>query len=188
LVKPGNLYGGFRSLPPALAGCEGFKKARKVLLVRDPRDVLVSEYFSNAYSHSLPVAGQGASRFASERERARSIEISDYVSDRLEPLRATCAPFLALKDDPSVKVFRYEDVIFAKDRLIEDVCRFFDWNVTEQRIGQILSWADKRPDVERPTEFVRRVTPGDYESKLPAALNARIADEMSEFMRVFGYR
>src|SRR5262245_12809956 len=54
LVLPGNVYGGFRNFPLALADRDVFHASRKVVLVRDPRDALVSEYFSNAFTHPIP--------------------------------------------------------------------------------------------------------------------------------------
>jgi hypothetical protein len=54
--RDGWVYGGFRQLPDILSSLEFFKARRKLLLVRDPRDALVSDYFSVAYSHSLPPA------------------------------------------------------------------------------------------------------------------------------------
>lgn len=188
LLRPGNLYGGFRSLPPALAASPVFKSARKAVLVRDPRDVLVSEYFSNAYSHTLPTEGQGKDRFAMEREKARSAELNDYVRGRIKDIKRTSAPFLALKDDANTAIFRYEDVIFHKDVLIRGVCRFFGWTASDELIRQILSWADVRPDVERPTEFIRRVTPGDYKEKLLPDVSAEISHELTDFMTAYGYR
>jgi len=188
LLRPGNLYGGFRSLPAALAGLPAFKSARKALLVRDPRDVLVSEYYSNAYSHTLPTEGQGKNTFAVEREKARSAELMDYVGGRIKELKRTCAPFIPLKDDPNTIVFRYEDIIFNKDVMIRDVCRFFGWTVTEERIGHILQWADVRPETERPTEFIRRVTPGDYREKLSPELVSQIQAELADFMSAYDYR
>src|SRR5215469_13002080 len=44
LLRPGNVYGGFRNLPIGLARAPRFQESRKLFMVRDPRDALVSEY------------------------------------------------------------------------------------------------------------------------------------------------
>ena len=63
MIVPGRVYGGFRSMPLVFAQSELYRRSRKILLVRDPRDALVSEYFSLAYSHGLPEAeGDGGAR------------------------------------------------------------------------------------------------------------------------------
>ncbi|MBA3812152.1 MAG: hypothetical protein H0X27_11035, partial [Caulobacteraceae bacterium] len=54
----GYAFGGFRSLPGALA-LPPYACDRTVLLVRDPRDMLTSLYFSLALSHAPPGGGAG---------------------------------------------------------------------------------------------------------------------------------
>src|SRR5262245_17016249 len=80
LIVPGNVYGGFRDFPVGLTNHSVFCDGRKVLLVRDPRDALVSEYFSNAFTHPIP-QGEGlvTAHLVAEREAARAQMIEDYV-------------------------------------------------------------------------------------------------------------
>src|ERR1022692_845783 len=40
IVRPGNMYGGFRAMPRALEDQQIFQASPKVLMVRDPRDAL----------------------------------------------------------------------------------------------------------------------------------------------------
>lgn len=187
LLLPGNMYGGFRSFPPVLRGLETYVNSPKALMVRDPRDVLVSEYFSNAFSHNLPKEGVGREAFEEQRKLALSTKLEEYVDSRIEPLRATCEPYIELAQDPRLKLFRYEDVIFEKARLLRDVAAHFGWTISDHQIELILSWADVRPDTERPTEFVRRVTPGDHKEKLTDSLRSRIEIELGPFMAAFDY-
>lgn len=188
ILHPGILYGGFRSFPTALSRTDAYRAAMKVCMVRDPRDAMVSEYFSNAYSHSLPKAGEALEDFKAERARALRSELTDYVATRIPQMAATCAPFVAAAEDPRTRIFRYEDVIFEKPQLMRDVCAHFGWTVTDAQIGLIMGWADVRPDAERPGEFVRRVAPGDYLDKMPPDLQSRVANDLAPFMAAFDYR
>ena len=187
ILRRGHVYGGFRNFPLCFAAAPLFQRGFKVLLVRDPRDALVSEYFSNAYSHSIPAAGKSKNDMLALRERAHSTSIDDYVLSMAPSLKRVLKEYAAMKDDPNCLLFRYEDVIFEKARLIADICDFFGWTLDEDRKKHILGWADVVPFEERPTEFVRRVTPGDHREKLSAGvidtLNTALADEL----RFFGY-
>ncbi|WP_238365353.1 sulfotransferase domain-containing protein [Mesobacterium pallidum] len=187
ILEPGNLYGGFRSFPAGLARTPQFRAARKVCMVRDPRDALVSEYFSNAYSHSLPEEGEARAQMEVQRTAALNSDIAEYIGKRIHPMAQTCAPFVAAAKDPLMKVFRYEDVIFEKPRLMREVCDHMHWTVTDHQVELIMGWADVRPASERPGEFVRRVAPGDYENKMSPELQARVGAELAPFMTTFGY-
>lgn len=183
LVWRGNLYLGFRDPPTALFGDPVFREARKILLVRDPRDALVSEYFSNAFSHSLPAEQSGSTVLEVERRRALQASLEEYVLERADQLNRTVAGYKHLLADPNLLVLRYEDVIFRKHHWIDEIARHFGWRITDEHARRILEWADVRPAAEDPNAFVRRVAPGDHLEKLSAeviaAVNARLSDVWS---------
>jgi hypothetical protein len=187
LLRPGNLYGGFRNFPFGLAGHEDFATSRKVLMVRDPRDALVSEYFSNAYSHSLPESGQARRDMLAHREAALNSDLQAYVLKMAPALRRTLRDYKSLKLDGSTKLIRYENGIMQKRAMLSDICSFFSWSVTEQQVDQIMGWADIVPDVERPTEFVRKVVPHDHVEKLLHETIDKLNDFFVEELAYFGY-
>jgi hypothetical protein len=97
VVRPGNIYVGFRSFPANIAVYPRFEMARKVFMFRDPRDALVSQYFSDAYSHVPPAGDTEASRqhaemFEKRRAEARATPIDDYVLKRARSMDRRCAP------------------------------------------------------------------------------------------------
>ena len=191
VLRPGVAYGGFRDFPTGLAAAPLFRDGLKVLMVRDPRDALVSEYFSNAYSHALPsgdaTTGEAA-HMLEQRNAALHSDVEAYVGRQSAALLGTLAPFTALPEDPRLLVLRYEDVILDKPTLIRRVAAHFGWTLNEQLITNILSWADVRPDVENPQAFIRKVTPGDHREKLSPAMIARLDAQFAPFMARYGYR
>ncbi len=176
LLYPGNLYGGFRNAPLGIAGHPILPESPKVLLVRDPRDALVSEYFSNAYSHSLPKEGEMLDVMLAERSAALRNSISEYVMRMAGNFRNTLRQYDPFLNMPNMRLYRYEDAIMNKRWFLEDMCGHFGWTVTETQLDQILSWADVLPAEENPTEFVRKVTPGDHKDKLDSETIAKLSD------------
>lgn len=187
LLRGGNVYGGFRNAPLGLKDSRAYIDARKVLMVRDPRDALVSEYFSNAYSHSLPTAGQALDAMKEARQQALASSIESYVLSRAELLSATMMEYAPLVDDRSTRIFKYEDVIMHKRALLTEISHHFGWSVDDTHLGLVLKWADVVPHDERPTEFVRRVLPGDHRNKLSPDAIRKLNLLLETPMKAFGY-
>jgi hypothetical protein len=187
LLRGGNVFGGFRNAPLGLVGQAALEEAPQILLVRDPRDALVSEYFSNAYSHSLPEAGEAREQLLAERARAQSNEIGPYVTRMAPRLRATLREYRPFLSHPRMRVYHYERAILDKRWFLTDLCAHFGWQASEEQINLILGWADVRPDVEEPTAFIRKVTPGDHREKLRPGTIAKLNSVFEDEMRLFGY-
>ncbi len=190
-LMPGTVYGGFRAMPMALAHSPLYQRSPKILLVRDPRDALVSEYFSIAYSHSLPEAtGQGGAReeFLALRESALASRIEAVVIERAGVLNQAYMDYAAAAADPLTKVYRYEDVILDKRPWLRSMAAHFGWQAGSPGFVEgMMGWADKVPDKEQSHAFVRRVTPGDHREKLSAAVIAELNVALRPAMTLFGY-
>jgi hypothetical protein len=187
VIAGGNVYGGFRNCPTGLGMNATYIVSRKVLLVRDPRDALVSEYFSNAYSHSVPTEGDARDQMLALREQALQASIESFVLERAPAMGRTLMEYAGAARDPQLKLYRYEEVITRKRALLESIGQHFGWRLDAGHLGKVLEWADVLPDEERPTAFVRRVLPGDHRNKLTPAVIERLNALLGEPMRVFGY-
>jgi hypothetical protein len=186
LLRPGHVLLGFRSFPGNIAMHPAFRAGRKVLMVRDPRDALVSQYFSDAWSHALPA--QGAEHFLEKREAARASAIDDFVIEKarnLDKVLLACRPLL---EDPQCLLLRYEAEVLAKPRLIARLLDHFGWRCPDAEVAQLLAEVDEVPDTEDPRRFVRRVLPGDHREKLAPATIARLDEILAASRQAFGYR
>lgn len=192
LLAPGNLYGGFRAMPLVFDKMAIYQKAPKILLVRDPRDALVSEYFSIAFSHALPNASpadEGArSEFLSLRGQALSSQIEEIVVDRAEALCNTFLEYEAARNDPLCKLYRYENVIMKKPAWLRSMAAHFGWQPGSQAfIDGMMSWADVVPDEEKSQNFIRKVVPGDHRAKLSPVVIAKLNEILRPAMELFDY-
>lgn len=192
LVRPGNIYTGFRAYPATLAATGAFRSARKLFLYRDPRDALVSQFFSDAYSHGLPssrtdTGAAGAQAFLRKREAARELGLERFVEQMARPMARTLAAYEPLLADPLCLSLRYEDVVLQKRELIEKILAHFGWSCSEADREAILSQLDVVPKVESERSFVRRVVPGDHREKLSAETIARLDRTLAPVLARFGY-
>ena len=144
----------------------------------------MSEYFSNAYSHSIPEEGEGRALMLEHRNRALRTSIAEYVLRQAKFFRQTLLEYRDFLAMPGMRLYHYEDAIMKKRWFLEDICAHFGWSLTGQQLDNILGWADVMPDEERPDKFVRKVTPGDHRDKLDEetirALDAALAPMLEE--------
>jgi hypothetical protein len=192
VLHPGNIYGGFRSMPAIFIQSPLFRESPRLLMVRDPRDAIVSEYFSMAYSHPLPAVDSGSGRVAkgleSDRSAALELGIEAYVKRRAGAMRSTMLGYASIAGDALTTILKYEDYVFAKRSLIELIVKKFEWRVSDPMIADILGWADVHPEVEQPRAFIRKVTPGDHREKLTAQTISEITETLRPAMDLFGYQ
>jgi len=191
ILHPGNVYGGFRDMPFAMLNNDLFERSPKVLIVRDPRDALVSEYFSNRYSHPIPKATVESSEMTAlmerQRENALNSSTDTYVLNAARDLARSILEFGAIAKSSGTTIFKYEDYIFNKRALIAMIARQFGWTVDESSVVEILQWADVRPTREDPQAFIRKVTPGDHREKLSPATIASLNHHLRAAMLLLNY-
>lgn len=186
----GYCYGGFRSFPyyplPLM------HKSQAVLLVRDPRDMLTSLYFSEAFSHIVPgepEPGSAAEELLKHRARALSLSIDNYAIENMGRYSSVFGAYLAqyMHLRPNVAIYRYEDIIYAKRDWIADLCTWYGWSVPKNVIDRVLARVDILPDAARPQEHVRQVAPGDHVRHLRPETIEILDGVFHDYLRLFEY-
>lgn len=176
LSIPGAAYIGFRHFPPILEQAPLFKEGRKLLLIRDPRDVIVSLYFSHAYSHSIP-GGEAKEAFLARREKLQNQSIEVFVEETKRHVLANfmrTAKLLAWPD--TLTVLKYENVIFDKPRLVDELARVLGVTLTAAARADVVARHDIVPKEENRFHNIRNVHPGDHARKLSQS----VVDDLNE--------
>lgn len=161
-------------------------KVKAILLVRDPRDMLVSLYYSMRESHPTP--GQAIKVLGGARALAHRSSLDDCALTWAGGYAKTMRDYHEkLARSPLTKVFRYEDVVYDKATWVADICDHFEWDVPAETQRAIAKSADVFPDQERPDQHVRQVHPGNCKKKLAPDTIARLDDMLGPEMALFGY-
>lgn len=132
--------------------------AKIILVLRDPRDVLVSHYFSTKYSH--PVLNP---EFFAFKEKAENLSIDEYVK--------WIAPDFLRRYLHYIKMMRSENVLFLKYENLITAPRNFEMQIAEFvnldcKPGEIVSESDFHVSKEEPSSHKRQVKSGDHRNKL----------------------
>ncbi|WP_376093816.1 sulfotransferase domain-containing protein [Roseomonas sp. CCTCC AB2023176] len=191
VLKPtGYCYGGYRDFP--FYAIPMLHEAQVVFLVRDPRDMLTSLYYSVALSHGLPgepEPGSATEALLRARERALGQTPDEFCLANVHRYTRMFEGYLAqfFHWRPNVATYRYEDVIYAKRDWIRDICAWYGWMVTEAAVDEVLERVDVVPTSERPEEHIRQVRPGDHARRLKPATIAALNDILGEYLLLYGY-
>lgn len=185
IMDRGYCYLGFRNFPKYLRKFD-ITRNKKILLVRDPRDMLVSFYFSMASSHNIPKVGVVRDDMLNRRSAAQESALDDYCLEKVPKFKMEFAGYEHLKGS-EIRVIKYEDVVFHKLEWLTDMMSYLSLSVDPEKLKAIADKHDIRPDAERPDHHIRQVVPGNFRKHLRPETIARLNEEFSAEMQEYGY-
>lgn len=184
-LRQGYLFTGFRTPPPPFIPPEALAGRRKVLLIRDPRDMLVSQYFSMRFSHPIPRTGQVRNNMREARATISAMDVDRYVlSDQCAFILSNYRGY-ASHIDHDWRLFRYEDIISNKRKWLRDIAGHLRFSLDDGSLDAIADRNDIFPDGEQPQNHIRQVLPGNHKKHLRpetiSALNVSCADILEQY-------
>jgi hypothetical protein len=190
IFKPyGYLYSVFGGMIEGIPELQNYKI---ILMVRDFRDLLVSEYFSVSYSHKPPDKnGNKYELFVEQRTNARESEIDEYVITESDRVNNTLQRYKTLLIDKysNVYVTKYEDMIDDFRGWLGKLLHNCELNVRHEFFEALLERNERmRPKDENIQRHMRRGKPGEYKKKLKRETIEYLNVKFSPLLLAFGYR
>jgi len=178
------VFGGF------VDGIPHLDRYLKVIMVRDPRDVVVSEYFSYAFSHPISPVPQKAEEIKKLRKRLQNMTLDQYAKESTLILKERFQKYVVLcQQDPMVCVLKYEDMIADFPSWLENLTTHCQLTISPSlKASLIESSNNAKKTKENIRSHRRQVTPGDHRRKLKPDTIAELNDILAEVMDYFGYR
>jgi hypothetical protein len=185
LAPRGYFYGPFRGLDDSSGvprEWPDLSPYKIIIVLRDPRDVLTSLYFSIAYSHRTP-RGDGRSEFLSHRDQVKRVDIDDYVRQAAQQFLPRYRAYFDLAARYDVHLTTYEQLVTSPQAWLDELLDYLDVRLSSWTRRRLISANDFAVDRENPESHVRQVAPGDHARKLRpdtvAYLNAKFADVLA---------
>ncbi len=185
----GYLYSVFGGM---VEGIPELEKYRVILMIRDPRDVLVSEYYSYAFSHSEPSKlGDKYVDFMKIRQKARNVTIDEYVLSECDRVRVNYERYISLLLDryAHVHVTKYEEMTSDFEAWLKKILEKCEFEISDPLLESILNEAGHlKPKQEDVHQHVRKGMPGDYKEKLDRKTIDCIDTKFSSVLKRFDYK
>ncbi|MCX6579054.1 MAG: sulfotransferase domain-containing protein [Candidatus Aminicenantes bacterium] len=185
----GYFYGPFRSLNRGVPNYDDYKI---ILVLRDPRDVIVSAYYS-IYSHIMPTLEGKEKRQTrvNRRKRLRELSVDEYVIEKLNSdshfLDRYYEYHKVLMGKPNVLFLKYEDMVTDFGPWLDRLLAFLDLDVAPGLIAEIKAGADFKVSSENIYKHKRQVTPGDHKRKLKPETIDILNNKTAEVLKLYNY-
>ncbi len=185
-----------QSLMPMLDRPEGFyfgpmryffpftnqSSSKKILVLRDPRDVLTSYYYSKLHSHIVI-----NKQFANERAYFKDYSIDEFVLEMLPDIKKRYSDYIEkLLSQPSVLINSYEKMIGDFDTWLRDLIDFVDLPVSDEWIKSVKDKRITKPSGDK-NQHIRSIQPGDHKRKLNQETITLLNIELKDILQTLGY-
>lgn len=178
--RQGMHYGPFYRLHEGFTDLDGF---RIILTLRDPRDVLTSRFFSQAFAHTLFDEAS-----IERRERFRAMGVDAFVLDQAgELIERYTSYHHGLMGRENVLFLRYEDMVNDFEGWLRRLAGFIGSGGEGEVLRALLEEADFSVKKEDKFSHRRSVKPGNYLRKLQPDTVVALNERLAPVLEWFGY-
>ncbi len=179
-----SVFGGF------VHGIRELSRYKILLMVRDPRDILVSDYFSISKSHPEPSkGGDKAEAFLERRFQSQSQTIDAFVLSEAGQYYSRLSTYLHhLDGKPNVLLLRYEDMISDYKSWLESIIRFLELSPDTRVMEKLLN--DRKKGFggqENQSSHHRKGVHRDFLEKLKPETISTLNAQFKDILTKWGY-
>jgi hypothetical protein len=184
-MRDGCFFGPFRDDTCEYVGL--MEQIRPILHVRDPRDGLVSLYYSLAYSHPLPGPGPMRDSFLTERAAFQALSVDGFANQVLDWYLLAVGALRSIASRRTDHILsRYEDMVTQFPQWLDRILLATRLQISPELRRNILAMGTFEVTEDK-YRHKRQVTPGDFRRKLSTEMQGRLTDAFAADLLFFGY-
>jgi len=179
--KAGRIYLDFRHYPRYDLDLAGIQS---ILLVRDPRDMLVSWYYSISKSHVIP---KNHPSILQSRQKAAQMSVDEFALEKANNYLKSFKLYRKKLPTETLSTYLYEDIIYNKKPWLQDLVKKLQLPLNNQLINKVVNTFDIFPDKEDQTKHIRWVHPGNYKTRFKPETIEQLNEILREFLFYYNY-
>ena len=184
----GYLYSAFGGM---VEGIDSLSQYRVVLMTRDPRDILVSDYYSKAYSHPEPTSFSDKNEFFYQaRHQALEQTVDAFAMAECELIGDILIRYRdqLLAKHPEVYLTRYVDMVTDFEGWLTNLLHACELEVRPALKKQLVQQHyASRPRGEDQQSQLRKGIAGDYQHTLKEETIRFLNEKLSEVLTYYQY-
>ena len=168
---------------------------RAFFVMRDPRDIVVSYYFSTKFSHTEHP------RILRERKQLQSLSMTEgflYAIECLENIHLFAALeswVKAEQRDPNIKLFRFEDLTATDNyKVFQELFTHCDIPIPEHILTPLLAkysfenlTKGRSPGEENQNSHLRKGVKGDWQNYFNSQIEQKFREVTGDLVEILGY-
>ena len=161
-----------------------FKKFNIICLIRDPRDVAVSSYFSYFYTHK-----ENKNSYLKEKKKKAIPDLNSYTLEEGIPPAIRELGLVSSFLQPNLTVYKYEDFWFNKKDFCLDLIERINFPLDEKLFSKTFDTLVEPPSEAKIVKsgHLRNGNPGEYKQKLSKDTINLINEKYKPILDLYNY-
>ncbi len=116
------------------------KDLNNIFFLRDPRDLIISKYYSIAYSHPIPSNDKVKEEFLKKREHAKSININDFFIEQIDNwILPHYMKYKDMRENSKYSSFhKYEDLKDKPKKIFLEITNNMNVKISEKSLDKLI--------------------------------------------------
>tara|TARA_Y100000389_G_C17456812_1_gene518687 strand:- start:2315 stop:3178 length:864 start_codon:yes stop_codon:yes gene_type:complete len=162
---------------------------KKIFFLRDPRDVLISAYYSFGYSHPVPNSESLLENFNQKRALIQTQSLDEYVlresKDWIKPIYMEYK-FLKESSKKECLYIKYNQFVNDTESCIEEIFNFFDFQ-NKDIVKSLATLASPVRENENKNQHKRSGKNNQWKTHLTEKTQEKLNNELNEVLKYWQF-
>ena len=180
----GEIYGPQR-MPLNFPGLERFKK---IFFLRDPRDMLVSAYYSFGFNHIIPDSKNLSYEFNKKRNKIQYLTIDEYVlEESINWVIPVFDQYKEIKENSKKLLFlKYDNYTKNTKEFIENIFEFIEVE-NELEINRLVSISNPVQSKIQVSQHKRSGKNNQWKTELQKTTQKKLTDNLKDILKYWEF-